>query len=218
VIANHNSGGSFETLILFVEWTRKFGPDARAVGLAHPWAFVTPGVRGFLTRIGAVPATYETAQAELRAGAAVLVFPGGNWQFARPFWKERDRDFGGRKGWARIAASAGVPVYPVAIDGSHWVNPMFGRWRWLARAMVIPWLLDVRWFPLSTAQILATVAVGWFGRDWPTPLWLAGMYFAFLSTTLALVIPAKIRLRFQPPIFPPHDVDELYRKVVAAIS
>jgi 1-acyl-sn-glycerol-3-phosphate acyltransferase len=71
--------------------------------------------------VGAIPASEAAAVAALRAGESVLVFPGG----ARELYGAADRiAWGGRSGFARIAAAAGAPVVPFAIGGADRQHPL----------------------------------------------------------------------------------------------
>jgi 1-acyl-sn-glycerol-3-phosphate acyltransferase len=76
---------------------------------------------GWLRRnVNTIPASEEIAVATLEAGRSVLIFPGG----ARELHGEADRlQWAGRRGFARIAARAGVPVVPLAIDGADRQHP-----------------------------------------------------------------------------------------------
>ncbi len=71
--------------------------------------------------VGAIEATEEAALAALRGGESVLVFPGG----ARELYGPADvLDWSGRRGFARVAAVAGVPVVPFAIGGADRQHPV----------------------------------------------------------------------------------------------
>jgi 1-acyl-sn-glycerol-3-phosphate acyltransferase len=71
--------------------------------------------------VGTIEATEEAALAALRGGESVLVFPGG----ARELYGPEDvLDWAGRRGFARIAALAGVPVVPFAIGGADRQHPV----------------------------------------------------------------------------------------------
>ena len=103
--------------------------------LAHDFLFPVPGVGGFLRSIGAVPATGGRAEALLREGGIVLDYPGGDWEACRP-WRDRHVvDFAGRKGFARLALRAGVPIVPVVAHGSHEAVIVLSRGERLARAL-----------------------------------------------------------------------------------
>ena len=56
----------------------------------------------------------------LRAGAVVMVFPGGDYEVYRPTLSENVIDFEGRTGYVRTAIDAGVPIVPaVSIGGQE---------------------------------------------------------------------------------------------------
>jgi 1-acyl-sn-glycerol-3-phosphate acyltransferase len=89
---------------------------------------------GWLRRnVNTIPASEVLAVATLEAGRSVLIFPGGN----RELHGEPDRlQWAGRRGYARIAALAGVPVVPLAIHGADRQHP----WRLRVRGQNSLWL------------------------------------------------------------------------------
>ncbi len=80
-----------------------------------------PGFGWIRRNTSSIEATEEAAVAALRGGESVLMFPGGARELYGPpdlvRWK-------GRRGFARIAARAGVPVVPVAIAGADRQHPL----------------------------------------------------------------------------------------------
>lgn len=81
----------------------------------------TPGLAWLRRHVGALEATAEAARAALARGESVLVFPGGAREARGPADRVR---WGGRRGFARIAAAAGVPVVPFAIRGADRQHPL----------------------------------------------------------------------------------------------
>ena len=65
-----------------------------------------PGL-SFLRKYGTVAASQDNARKALQAGAAVLVYPGGDYEVHRPSWEGRRVDFGGRKGFLALALERG---------------------------------------------------------------------------------------------------------------
>jgi len=72
-------------------------------------------------RVGAIPATEESALQVLRNGESVLIFPGGT----RELYGAPDQlRWDGREGYARLAVIAQVPVIPFAIAGADQQHAM----------------------------------------------------------------------------------------------
>lgn len=95
------------------------GLDIPSYALGYDLLFRVPGLGDALRRLGALPASAEVAHSALDSGSLVLVYPGGDREAARP-WSERNRiDFGGRRGFIRLALRSGVPVVPVVAHGAH---------------------------------------------------------------------------------------------------
>ena len=68
---------------------------------------------------GPSPPRTRTRSKALEAGAALLVYPGGDWEVHRPSWERNKVDFAGRKGFVRLALDAGVPIVPVVSIGGQ---------------------------------------------------------------------------------------------------
>jgi 1-acyl-sn-glycerol-3-phosphate acyltransferase len=230
IVANHNIAAPWEIYVLLEHWVQKLGPERAVYGLAHRFGFRLPGVSSMLRRIGAIPATHQAAHEALAAGAAVIVFPGGNDETARPF-SRRDRcDLGGHKGWARIALEAGVPVVPVSIVGSHAVNPVLASSELLAWVSLVRPVLHIRRLPVTVAQLLTAGAVLGAGAALHPPWAAIALAFIGLTSTAAFfpLLPSKIEVRVNTPIDPrqalPAEiageaaVDALYDLVVARMQ
>lgn len=117
--------------------------------------------------VGTIEATDEAARAALDGGESLLVFPGG----ARELYGPKDRiAWQGRRGYARIAAAAGVPVVPVAIMGADQQHPARlslgkGGSLWLP-IVPLPVPLDY-WFaaPMPPPPAHDAAAVGGFADE-----------------------------------------------------
>src|SRR3954462_13370169 len=78
LVGNH-SGGTLiaDTFVFSAAFYEHFGARRRFHQLAHDPALAPPG-RGLLRKYGTVAANHQHARRALRAGAAVLVYPGGD--------------------------------------------------------------------------------------------------------------------------------------------
>ena len=75
-----------------------------------------PGL-AFLRKYGTVAASPRQRRARRStSGAALLVYPGGDYEVHRPIWERNRVDFGGRKGFIRLALEQDVPIVPVVVD------------------------------------------------------------------------------------------------------
>jgi 1-acyl-sn-glycerol-3-phosphate acyltransferase len=120
VVGNHNGGTlAPDMFALMAAYWRRFGVYRPAYGLAHDLVFTVPGVRQWMSKLGAVPARPEFALELLRRGSVVLVFPGGDVD-AYKSWSDRHLvKFGGRCGFIRVALRAQVPIVPAVAIGAH---------------------------------------------------------------------------------------------------
>ena len=87
LVGNH-SGGNItpDTAVFAAAFNERFGAERPFFQLAHDIVLALPWLHG-LRRYGTVGAAPETARAALAAGAAVLVYPGGDWEVHRPSWE-----------------------------------------------------------------------------------------------------------------------------------
>jgi 1-acyl-sn-glycerol-3-phosphate acyltransferase len=104
---------------LFAALVRHRGIDRPTYSLGYDLLFAVPGMNRMLRRCGVLPANPANAAAALEQKAAVIVYPGGDWESCRP-WTERHRvELHQRMGFVRLALRSGVPVVPVVAHGSH---------------------------------------------------------------------------------------------------
>jgi 1-acyl-sn-glycerol-3-phosphate acyltransferase len=231
LVANHSAGlGQAEILsfaVLYLKSVEARGEslkDRRLAGFAHPLAFRLPLFRSLMRAIGAIPSTYEDAEHALADGSALLVFPGGDHETLRPIWQAGLSDFGGRKGFLRIAKRAHVPIVPMGIAGSHFTAPVLLRSRLFAWALVVPRLLGLKRWAISLLGVMGAVAIALLpvAIHWRVIaiwLWLAS---PFVFTPF---VPWTIRFRIGRPLSPqalfgPYDeeLESAYRTVQGAVQ
>jgi 1-acyl-sn-glycerol-3-phosphate acyltransferase len=117
----------------------------------------------FYRKMGGVTASRENAQALLRMGQPVLLFPEGISGVAKPF-SERYRLRPFSPGFARLAMQYDVPVVPVAIVGAEEIYPLVGRAEGLGKAIGMPYLPITPFFPLLGLLGALPLPTKWFIR------------------------------------------------------
>jgi 1-acyl-sn-glycerol-3-phosphate acyltransferase len=154
-VGNHNGGPIMpDVWMLASYWWEALGVERPAYALVHDAALAVPGVRAFLLRVGALRASTANAHRVLRAGAPLLLYPGGELDCLRSFWRRNRVDLRGRTGFVRLALAHGVPIVPFVNAGGHEVyvvlfsSERLARWSGmarLARVKTIPLTLGLPW-------------------------------------------------------------------------
>ena len=151
LVGNH-SGGNLtpDTGVFTLAFSTYFGVERVFHQLAHNLVLSMPGL-SFLRKYGTVAASHENARKALQAGAAVLVYPGGDYEVHRPSWEGRRVDFGGRKGFLRLALDEGVPIVPVVSIGGQETALFLSRGERLAKLLGLDRALRLKVLPISVA-------------------------------------------------------------------
>ena len=200
-IANHNIGVLIEGFTLLNAWQKYFKPEHLCFAMAHRFFFLFPVVKYVMSRLGCIPANHDSADEILQAGHSMLVFPGGNYECIRTYFDREQCDFNQRKGWVKIALKYNLDIVPIAITGSHSVNPVFYRSQFLSYLLILPKLFHIKWFPISLVQVTYSV-IAFFIFKLFLPLWLVCVisYFVYLFAFLIPILPAKIRMNINTPV------------------
>ena len=104
LVGNHTGGNmSPEVIVLPLAFSTYFGVERPFYQLAHNLVLASPA-GPFLRRYGTMAASHEHAEQALEAGAAVLVFPGGDWEVHRPSWEGNKIDFARPQGLHQAGA------------------------------------------------------------------------------------------------------------------
>jgi 1-acyl-sn-glycerol-3-phosphate acyltransferase len=203
LVGNHSGGNMIpDTFIFTLAFSTFFGVERRFYQLAHNLVLAMPPLAR-LRKGGTLAASPENAARALDMGAAVLVYPGGDYETHRPSWHSGRVEFGGRKGFIRLAAARDVPVVPVVSIGGQETALFLTRGERLARVLRLDRLLRLKVLPVS-------LALPW------------GVNVGDLLGHIPL--PAKITIQVLEPIdlrreFGPHpDVDEVYDEMVARMQ
>lgn len=201
-VGNHNAMTiAPDMFCLMAAFWRRYGVERESFGLMHDVPFHVPFAGAWLNASGAVRASPESARAALERGAAVLVFPGGDYDACKSFWDRYTLVFRNRRGFVRTAIRQQVPIVPFVSVGAHSSLFIATDGAWLARGLGLDKRLRFNVAPLGFALPLGLIA----GFPYPH-----------------LPPPVKIHTRLLRPIvhgLPPHaadnalDVESLYLEV-----
>jgi 1-acyl-sn-glycerol-3-phosphate acyltransferase len=151
MVGNHSGGNvTPDTIVFTIAFVSFFGAERPFYQLAHSLVMALPGLR-WLRKYGTVVASPENADRALAKGAALLVYPGGDYEVHRPSWESAKVDFGGRKGFLEIAHRNGVPLVPVVSIGGQETALFLSRGQHLARWLGLDRLLRLKVLPVSLA-------------------------------------------------------------------
>jgi 1-acyl-sn-glycerol-3-phosphate acyltransferase len=198
LVGNH-SGGNLtpDTHVFTLAFSTYFGVERRFHQLAHNLVLSMPGL-GRLRKYGTVAATPENAQRALDVGAALLVYPGGDYEVHRPSWESGKVDFGGRRGFIRLAKEHKVPLVPVVAIGGQETALFLSRGERLAKLFGLDRMFRLKVLPIS-------LAVPW-GLN-------VGDMFGHIP------LPAKITIQVLEPIDVSRmDVDKAYERVTTEMQ
>jgi 1-acyl-sn-glycerol-3-phosphate acyltransferase len=148
VVGNHTGGTSSpEVFVSQLAFSTYLGVERRHHQLAHVGVVRSPAGT-LLRRFGTLEASHENAELALDAGALLTVFPGGDHEVFRPSWQSARIDFGGRKGWVRLALRKGVPVIPMVSLGGQETALFLARGDRLARVLRLDRALRLKALPV----------------------------------------------------------------------
>src|SRR6478735_9076787 len=181
LVGNH-SGGNLtpDTTVFTLAFYTYFGVERRFYQLAHNLVLAMPGLSR-LRKFGTVAASHENAHQALESGAALLVYPGGDYEVHRPIWDANKVDFNGRKGYIRLALEKDVPIVPVVAIGGQETSIFLSRGERLAKLLGLDRALRLKVLPIS-------LAIPW------------GLNVGDMLGHIPL--PAKITVEVLPPIYP----------------
>jgi hypothetical protein len=171
LVAYHGRPWPTDLFLLFERAHRELGRVPQPIW-GEPLRWI-PVISDFVEEVGGLYTYPEPSEMEeLKArGDHLVVLPGGLREGFRPFWAGRSLDWGGRRGYLRLAWRYRLPIIPVVASG-----------------------IDYQYFGLNNAYRLSKRLFG----TGNVPAWLAvglGGLWPF-----ALPWPVKIRQRIGPPI------------------
>jgi 1-acyl-sn-glycerol-3-phosphate acyltransferase len=203
LVGNH-SGGNLtpDTTVFTLAFYAYFGVERPFYQLAHNLVLSLPGL-GALRKYGTVAASPDNASKALESGAALLVYPGGDYEVHRPSWERHKVDFDGRKGFIRLALAQDIPIVPVVSAGGQETALFLTRGEGLARALGLDRAFRLKVLPIS-------LALPW------------GLNVGDMLGHIPL--PAKITVEALPPIHlrdefgPDPDLDEVYDHIMRVMQ
>jgi 1-acyl-sn-glycerol-3-phosphate acyltransferase len=205
IVGNHSGGNvTPDTLVFSLAFNTYFGVERRFYQLAHNLVMLMPQARiANLRKYGTVAASLENSHKALDSGAALLVYPGGDYEVHRPSWDSAKVDWAGRKGWIRLALEKGVPVVPLVSLGGQETALFLSRGERLARLLRIDKMFRLKVLPISIALPWG-LNIGDMLGHWPLPAKL----------TMKALEPIDIRKEFgRNP-----DLDEVYETVLGRMQ
>jgi 1-acyl-sn-glycerol-3-phosphate acyltransferase len=151
LVGNH-SGGNLtpDTVVFTLAFNTYFGVERAFYQLAHNLVLSMPGL-GRLRKFGTVAASPDNAAKALRSGAALLVYPGGDYEVHRPSWDRHKVDFDRRTGFIRLALDHEVPIVPVVSIGGQETALFLSRGERLARLLALDRMFRLKVLPISIA-------------------------------------------------------------------
>jgi len=203
LVGNHSGGNLTPDSIVFsLAFNAYFGVERRFHQLAHNLVLASP-YGTYLRKFGTVAASHENAQRALQSGAALLVYPGGDWEVHRPSWESGKVDFAGRKGFIKLALSQGVEIVPVVSIGGQETALFLTRGAGISKLLRLDKLFRLKVLPFSLAAPWGLNIGDFFGHV-PLPA----------KSTVEVLEPIDIRKQFgRDP-----DIDEVYAHVTGVMQ
>ncbi len=202
LVGNHSGGIMAPDLFVFVlAFSTYFGVERRFYQLAHNGVVASPAGR-IVRKYGTVAADPKNAELALKSGAAVLVYPGGDYEVFRPSWESGKVSFGGRKGFIRLALKLDVPIQPVVSIGSQETALFLTRGERLAKLARLDKLMRLKTAPF-----------------------MLGLPFGLMPSVFGHIpLPSKITLQVMPKVDlreqygDDPDVNEIYDDVISRMQ
>ncbi len=199
LVGNHSGGNMTpDTIVFTLAFNTYFGVERAFYQLAHNLVLSMPGL-GSLRKFGTVAASPENARKALDSGAALLVYPGGDYEVHRPTWERNRVDFNRREGFIRLALDQDVPIVPVVSIGGQETALFLTRGERLARLLALDRVFRLKVLPIS-------LAVPW------------GLNVGDMLGHIPL--PSKITIETLPPIDlraefgPEPEIDDVYDHLI----
>jgi 1-acyl-sn-glycerol-3-phosphate acyltransferase len=147
IVANHSGTLPMDAIMLQTGLHDEHPAHRNLRLLGADLVYEIPLLAAVARKGGSIRACPANANALLRAGEAVGVFPEGFKGIGKPFAERYHVQRFGRGGFAATAIRAGVPIVPCAIVGAEEIYPMIGNAKRLADALRLPYFPVTPLFP-----------------------------------------------------------------------
>jgi 1-acyl-sn-glycerol-3-phosphate acyltransferase len=195
LVGNHSGGNMTpDTIVFTLAFNTYFGVERAFYQLAHNLVLSMPALSQ-LRKFGTVAASPKNASKALSSGAALLVYPGGDVEVHRPSWDGHRVDFGGRKGFIRLALEQDVPIVPVVSIGGQETALFLSRGERLAKLLGLDQMFRLKVLPIS-------LALPW-GLN-------VGDMLGHIPLPAKITIETLPKINLREEFGPDPDVDEIY--------
>jgi 1-acyl-sn-glycerol-3-phosphate acyltransferase len=136
VVGVHSGGAlTMDAWSLVSAWHKHFEGKRILHGTAHDVLMAAPGLGDYFRAVGVIAANRTSVSAALDKGEDVVVWPGGEVDSMRSWFKRDIATLAGRKGFVKQAIRSGVPILPVATVGGHDTVFVLSEGKWLANGV-----------------------------------------------------------------------------------
>src|SRR4051794_37224707 len=151
LVGNHSGGNMTpDTTVFTLAFCAYFGVERPFYQLAHNLVLSIPQL-AFLRKYGTVAASHANSQKALSAGAALLVYPGGDYEVHRPSWERKRVAFGRRTGFIRGVLEHDVRIVPVLSIGGRETALFISGGEGLGKLLAVDRMFRLKVLPVSLA-------------------------------------------------------------------
>ena len=185
-VGNHSGSVLIPDTYIWLSHYHMLHRQPNLMALTHPGIFdyYPQRIAQALSKMGAIRASARNAYKAFAQGHAVQIYPGGDRDACRPFYRGRKIEFNGQTNYIKLAQRAKVPIVPIVSSGAHRSLCVLSDGHRIARALKLDKLIGLQALPIS-------LCLPWGVTIGPIPY---------------LPLPVKVRLSVLEPIDPHGDV------------
>jgi len=221
-VGNHNGLLTFEVLMIFYAWWKKFGTSKKALALAHGIALQHP-FKWLIPKLGAVPASPEIALEALKRNYSLMVYPGGEKESFRPYKERKKLDFYQRKGFIRIALQSKVPIVPIVSIGAHETYFILNRGEKLAEKLGLKKSMRLHGLPITLRSLFffwcLTTGIFTFFPLLLAPSALASIFIPMPAKMKFVILPAiDVHAMLDDRLTEEENIQKIYDYIVTSMQ